>query len=98
MKYLKIESNQCFYIKDSNTPTIWTKIDQIDKDDLMMLLEIATTQEFELDNYDENLIGNKAHQIIYKHISEKFTSLLNNKDRFKDEADNMFKVALEKYQ
>lgn len=98
MKYLKIENNKGYYIKDIANPTNWIEIDQIEKDDLLNLLDLATNQDFELDTYDENLLGNKAHQIIYKHIAEKFATFLSNKHRFKDEAENLFKTALEKYQ
>ncbi|MFQ6600636.1 hypothetical protein [Flavobacterium sp. C3NV] len=98
MKYLKIENNKGYYIKDIASPTNWTEIDQIEKDDLLNLLDLATNQDFELDAYEETLLGNKAHQIIYKHIVEKFTTFLSNKARFKDEAESLFKIALEKYQ
>lgn len=98
MKYLKIEDNKGYFIKDKTQPAVWTEIDQIEKDDLLKLLDNATNDDFELDLYDENLLGNKAHQIIYKHLSEKFTMFLTNKDRFKDEADSIYKDAIEKYQ
>jgi len=98
MKYLKIENHKGYFIKDKNNPAVWTEIDQIEKDELLNLLDIATHEDFELDAYDEAKLGNKAHQIIYRHIAEKFTTFLNNKSRFKDEADNLFKSAVEKYQ
>ncbi len=98
MKYLKIDNHKGYFIKDKNNPTDWTEIDQIEKDDLLNLLDIATNEEFEIDAYEEVNLGNKAHQIIYKHIAEKFTTFLSNKSRFKDEADNLFKAAIEKYQ
>ncbi|MCK6607836.1 MAG: hypothetical protein L6Q46_05965 [Flavobacterium sp.] len=98
MKYLKIDDNKGYFIKDKTTPDVWTEIDQIEKDDLLRLLDYATYEDFELDNFDENILGNKAHQIIYKHLSEKFSTFLSNKDRFKDEADNLYKDAIEKYQ
>jgi hypothetical protein len=98
MKYLKIEDNKSFFLKDKNQPTVWTEIDQIEKDDLLKLLDYAVSEDFELDAYEESLIANKAHQIIYKHLAEKFTSFLSNKDRFKDEAGSVYKDAIEKYQ
>jgi len=98
MKYLKIESHKGYFIKDKSKPIDWTEIDQIEKEDLLNLLDIATKEDFELDVYDESILGNKAHQIIYKHIAEKFTTILSNKSRFKDEVDNLFKIALDKYQ
>lgn len=98
MKYLKIENNKAFFIKDKNQPNSWTEIDQIGKEDLLKLLESAICEDFKLDAYDENNLANKAHQIIYKHLFEKFTSFLINKDRFKDEAENLYREAVEKYQ
>jgi len=98
MKYLKISENKGHFLKDKNQPENWTEIDQIEKDDLLKLLDIASNEVFEFDLYDEDIIGNKAHQIIYKHLSEKFTTFIANKDRFKDEADNIYKDAIEKYQ
>ena len=98
MKYLKISDNKGHFIKDKDQPENWTEIDQIEKDDLLKLLELASTENFEFDLYDENLMGNKAHQIIYKHLAEKFTTFVSNKDRFRDEAENIYKDAMEKYQ
>ena len=98
MKYLKIEDNKGYYLKDIANPTNWFEIDQIEKDDLLNLLHLASSEDFTFDPYDESKMGNKSHQIIYKHIAEKFTTFLANKDRFKDEAENLFKTALEKYQ
>ena len=98
MKYLKIEDNKAFFIKDKSQSNDWVEIDQIEKENLLKLLDYATNEEnFELDTYVESSLANKAHQIIYKHLSEKFTSFLTNKDRFKDEADSLYKDAIEKY-
>lgn len=98
MKFLKIEDNKGYFLQDKTQPHIWTEIDQIEKDDLLKLLDNATNENFELDTYEESTLGNKAHQIIYKHLFEKFTTFLSNIDRFKDEADNIYKDAIEKYQ
>lgn len=98
MKYLKIDDNKGFFIKDKDQPDTWIEIDQIDKNDLLKLLDYASVENFELDEYDESKLANKAHQIIYRHIAEKFTSFLTNKQRFRDEAENLYKDAIEKYQ
>lgn len=98
MKFLKINDNKGYFIKDQNQPEVWTEIDKIEKDDLLKLLDKASREDFEFDIYEESRIGNKAHQIIYKHLSEKFTIFISNKDRFKDEADSIYKDAIEKYQ
>ena len=95
MKYLKIENNKGHYLNSSND---WNEIDQISKDDLMFLLNKAVSEEFEMDEYLEEDIGHKAHQIVYKSIHEKFSELVQNKSTFKDECDSMFKAAVEKYE
>jgi len=97
MKYLKIKDNKGFFLKDKAKPDEWTEIDQIDKNDLMKLLEYASESEFEMEAYDESLIQHKAHQIIYKNLIEKFDTFLSNKNRFIDESESIYKTALEKY-
>lgn len=98
MKYLKIDENKGYFLKDKQQPTVWTEIDQIEKNDLLNLLHYAANEEFEIDEYVEANILNKAHQIIYKHLSEKITNFLDNKSRFTDDAENIYKDAFEKYQ
>jgi hypothetical protein len=93
MKHLKIENNKGFYCLE----TEWKEVDKITKEDLMQLLDKAIANDFEMDVYDADKIANKAHQIIYKNIYEKFHELLLNKNRFKDESEFLYKNALEKY-
>lgn len=94
MKYLKIEDSKAAYTIDGVN---WKPIDKIDKDALLLLVDLALSGEFEMDAYDEAILNNQAHQIIYKNIFEKFTELLNNKDRFRDESESLYKDAIEKY-
>ncbi|OAN63433.1 hypothetical protein A8B79_15260 [Balneola sp. EhC07] len=98
MKYLKIEDNKAFFIKDKAQPEDWTEIDKIEKEDLLKLLNFATEVDFEMDDYDEITLGHKAHQIIYKSLHEKLSTFLSNKDRFKDQTESLYKEELEKYQ
>ena len=93
MKYLKIDDNKGFYW-DGNE---YQEIDKINKDDLLGLLNAAETDEFEMDDYDENLLGNKAHQVIYQNVHSKFEQFLGDKDQFKTEVDNLYKEAIGKY-
>lgn len=97
MKFLKIENNKAFY---RINPSIedWTEIDQINKDHLLILLTSASDVEFDMDDYNEELLQNPAHNIIYKNIWGKFTEFLKNKTRFKDSVEAMYKQAIEKYQ
>lgn len=97
MKYLKIDDNKAYYLKSADNETVWTEIDKINKDDLLTLLNSAIASDFEMDIYSEEILANKAHQIIYKNIYEKFSSLLTMKDKFKDESENLYKEAIEKY-
>jgi hypothetical protein len=97
MKYLKIDDNKAYYLKSADSGTVWTEIDKINKDDLLALLNNAISNNFEMDIYSEDILANKAHQIIYKNIYEKFTSLLTMKDKFKDESESLYKEAIEKY-
>jgi len=50
-----------------------------------------------MDVFDKEKIGNQAHQIIYKNISEKFSDLSKNRSRFKDESEALYREAIEKY-
>lgn len=98
MKYLKIEDNKGFFMKENEQSTTdWVQIDLITKDDLFFLLSKAVTEDFDMDEFKEDILSNKAHQIIYKNLYAKFFDLLSNKTRFKDESENLFNAALEKY-
>lgn len=94
MIYLKIENGKGYFFKESNH---WIEIDQIGKDDLMNLLDRAITHDFKMNDYDTSLLQNTAHQIIYKHLFQKFNELCENKYRFKDESEQLYKSAIEKY-
>lgn len=96
MKYLKIENNKGFYRLDTSKE-IWSEIDQINKDNLLALLKFATSEDFEMDEYNSDLLQNPAHNIIYKNLYGKFSDFLTNKARFQDSVEATYKTALEKY-
>lgn len=93
MKYLKIENNKGYYWDGSK----YQEIDKINKKDLFTLLNIAESEDFEMDSYDESQLGNKAHQIIYENIYTKFEQFLGDKGQFKKEVDSLYKEAIGKY-
>lgn len=98
MKYLKIDDNKGYFLKKiEDSTTEWVEIDKISKEDLLVLLNQATSDNFEMDVYSEDIMANKAHQIIYKNIHEKFLSLEALKSKFKDESESLYKEALDKY-
>ena len=94
MKFLKVEENKGYYTIDKEH---WNLIDQINRDHLLELLDYALSDDFEMDEFDKDKIGNQAHQIIYKHIYEKLKELNDNKSRFKDESETLYMDAIEKY-
>lgn len=96
MKYLKIDNNKGFYRIDKTTEN-WLELDQLNKDHLLILLKFASSDNFEMDEYKDELIQNPAHNIIYKNIFGKLTDFLNNKTRFQDSVEASYKQALEKY-
>ena len=96
MTYLKIEDNKGFYRIDE-TSEDWIELNQISKEHLLKLLELATENDFEMDEYKDKLLQNPAHNIIYKNIYGKFIAFLGNKTRFQDSVEAMYKTALEKY-
>lgn len=98
MKYLKISDNKGFFFKVGEDNSQWIEIDKITKEDLLYLLEKAVSEEFEMNAFEEELIRHKAHQIVYKSISEKFNDLIKNKKSFADECDSQFISAIEKYE
>lgn len=98
MKYLKINDNKGYYLKlNEGENNNWIEVDKINKDDLMNLINKALEPDFEMDEYKEEDLGNKAHQIIYRNIHEKFLNLIKEKDRFKDESSSLYRDAIEKY-
>lgn len=98
MKYLKIEDNKGYFLnQDGGVTPDWIEIDKIGKDELQYLLNKAVTEGFEMDEFKEENLANKAHLIIYRNLYEKFFELLGNKNRFKSESENLYKTALDKY-
>lgn len=93
MKILEVKNGKGYFLKGEET----VELDQIGKEDLLNLLDIAIATEFEMDEYDVEKLHNKAHQIIYKHLYQKFEELKQNKHRFKDESERAYKDAIEKY-
>jgi hypothetical protein len=96
MKYLKINDNKAYYLSPGDRLT-WTEIDKMRKEDLLALLDLAISDTFEMDEYVEAKLGNKAHQIIYKNMFEKFSNLSATKDKFRDESESLYKDAIAKY-
>lgn len=92
-KYLKIEDNKGYYWDGA----VYQEIDKINKKGILTLLRAAEADDFEFDAYDESLLGNKAHQIIYENLATKFDEFSSDKEQFKREVDNLYREAIGKY-
>lgn len=96
MKYLKIDNNKGYYLLDTATEN-WIELDQINKEHLLILLKFASLEDFEMDEYKDELLQNPSHNIIYKNIYGKFIDFLDNKTRFQDSVEAMYKQTIDKY-
>ena len=94
MKYLKIEDNKGYYSIDGEN---WSPIDEMNKEHLLSLVELSLSGDFEMDDFDKEKLGHKAHQVIYDKIFDKLSELKGKKDRFADETESLYKAAIEKY-
>ena len=73
-------------------------ITDMTKDDLLNLAHAAIDEDdFEADKYDEALLPNPAHRIIYQQISCQLLDLHNRRTSFLEEVRNIYKDAYNKY-
>ena len=94
MKFLKINGNKGYFSLDGKE---WKPIDEINKENLLSLVDQSLSDDFEMDDFDKEKLGHKAHQVIYKNVFEKLSELSSKKTRFKDETESLYKAAIEKY-
>ena len=94
MKLLRIENNMGFYLSETGQ---YNLIDKITKEDLLKLVNLTLRDEVEFDVYDENVIKNQAHQIVYKSVFEKLRGLKDRKKEFVDESERLFLKEYERY-
>ncbi|MEP2506343.1 MAG: hypothetical protein ABJH85_16560 [Paracoccaceae bacterium] len=73
-------------------------IDQIDKTELLSLLEFFLENEVEMDQIDADNLQNQAHLIIYRSILDKFEALEQNKSKFKDQSDRLYLDEIREYE
>ena len=94
MKILRIRNSKGEFSLDGNN---YSAVDIINKDDLLKMIDLFVNYECEMDEYSEESIQNKAHQIIYQNIYRKFNELGKNKAQFKEMSENLYKDAIDKY-
>lgn len=96
MKYLKIDKNKGYFKIDDN----YTEIDKINKDDIFKLISIIINDEennFEMDEYNEEILNHGVHKIIYSNLYSKFQDLIMDRDRINDTVQQKFADAYQKY-
>lgn len=94
MKILRISNNKGQFSIDGEN---FKEVDLLLKEDILALMESVVNLDVEMDSYNDDLIQQPAHKIIYRNLYQRLTSLLTQKERFKQESQNMFKDAIEKY-
>ena len=94
MKYLKIEKYNALFKRNEE----WVQVTEMTKEDLLKLAEAAIEdKDFETDDYNESLLPNPAHQVIYRQINTQLMDLHKRRDTFYSDVDNIYKEAYDKY-
>ena len=94
MKLLKIDNKLGYYLSESGD---YVPIDKITKDHLLRLVNLTLANDAKFDDYDDELIQNQAHQIVYKSIYEKLHGLRERRQEFIDESERLYLQDYEKY-
>ena len=94
MKHLKIEDQKAYFKRGEN----WMVVTDMTKEDLLNLAHAAIEEDdFETDIYNEALLPNPAHRIIYQQINGQLMELHNRRAAFLEEVRNIYKDAYNKY-
>ncbi|MBS5966677.1 MAG: hypothetical protein KIA06_04305 [Finegoldia magna] len=96
MNYTKIKnSNVYFRLSGSDN---WKPISDLTGDDLIKLIEKCIDEDdFNLEEFDDTLIENEAHKIIYKSIYQKINDIHLERDNIIDENTQRYNDIIEKY-
>lgn len=96
MKLLKADGTPGQYLATNGD---YLSLDKITKDDLLRLVNLTLHEEqVEFDEFSEKTIPNHAHQIIYKNIHQKLSTLRKRRKAFIDESERLYLEDYEKYQ
>lgn len=94
MKLLKIEENQGHFLNADET---YSPIDQINKEDLLRMVNSILADEGEIEEYDEQKLKHQAHQVVYKSIYRNLQSLKDRKQEFTDQSERLYLPEYERY-
>lgn len=73
------------------------EVDKVDRNSSLYLINLVINSEVEIETYDESLILNKVHQIIYKEISQKILTLNTSKLTLLSNIDTEYAELINKY-
>lgn len=94
MKHLIIENNKGYFLRDGAK----IEINEITKNDIEMLLtRLVEESDFEMDGYDDKLLTNPAHKVIYQNLYSHLTEFYSQKELYLEEIRNTYKDAYQKY-
>ena len=95
LKYLEIDNGRVFFDESRKDKK---SIDLIAKDDILKLIQRALDDDkFEMDAYDDTLVQNAAHKVIYKNIYQKLDDLIKHRISFNDERTGLYRTAINAY-
>ncbi len=94
IKILKINDGKGYYLDKNGN---YVEVDKVDRDSLLYLINLVINSEVEIETYDESLILNKVHQIIYKEISQKILTLNTSKLTLLSNIDTEYADLINKY-
>ncbi|RBP52714.1 hypothetical protein [Arenicella xantha] len=95
MQLLKIENNQGFFLDENDD---FLSVEKITKEHLLRLVDLTLTKDVTFDEFNEEALQNRAHQIVYKNIYEKLVELQGKRDDFTDESARLYLEDYNKYQ
>ena len=95
MKHLIIKKGLGYFLRDGQE----IEISEITKEDIYSLIEkIITEPDFEMDTYDDSLLSNPAHKVIYKNLYSHFEDdVIKHRSDYLSMAQKTYKEAYQKY-
>lgn len=95
MKLLRISDSTGHFLGHDKQ---FLPVDRLTKDDLLRLANLTLDEnEIEFDEYDEQVLKNQAHRVIYKSVLQKLQDLRARKKEFVDQSARLFYEDYEKY-
>ena len=94
IKILKIESGKGYFLDKTEA---FIEVDKIDRDSLFNIVSLVLDNDVCADEYKDELISNKVHQIIYKDLLNKINELKKNKSALIENATSKYNSIILKY-